>query len=290
VRTGTGWERRNDVNKTVIGCLLLVLATNAFGFYTPQQGRWLSRDPINERGGNNYYCFVKNRPVLLIDPLGLAFAPSNGNPDLTWDYDLKYVSLSDPELVRRGGQGARALTWTSGNDIQDGPPDASIVRVGSCCAKVEHAESTRVIIHARWLDQTAIGNAVNGVTAQGRNEILGHERRRARAILAGISAFYGPVSGQGSIALKCGVVCRKKGWEEARDLLSDYLNAQRFSAWQQYDAYEHTAQGTIGQDDYYQRYDSSDNPGLMNGYFSTFLPTAPTSFNDTVPCPLSDTP
>ena len=43
-----------------------------FRAYDPASGRWLSRDPIAEAGGLNYYAYVGNRPTYSIDPLGLC--------------------------------------------------------------------------------------------------------------------------------------------------------------------------------------------------------------------------
>ncbi|MBU0678742.1 MAG: hypothetical protein KJ626_11565 [Verrucomicrobia bacterium] len=45
-----------------------------FGYrhYHPSSGRWLSRDPIGEQGGQHLYVFVENRPVVYVDPLGLT--------------------------------------------------------------------------------------------------------------------------------------------------------------------------------------------------------------------------
>lgn len=40
--------------------------------YDAQSGRWLSRDPIHEKGGFNLYQYVTNRPVHLVDVDGLA--------------------------------------------------------------------------------------------------------------------------------------------------------------------------------------------------------------------------
>lgn len=49
----------------------LVTAREAQAFYNPSTGRWLSRDPIGERGGQNQYAFVGNKAIDSIDFLGL---------------------------------------------------------------------------------------------------------------------------------------------------------------------------------------------------------------------------
>ncbi|NLH71562.1 MAG: RHS repeat-associated core domain-containing protein [Verrucomicrobia bacterium] len=43
-----------------------------YRFYNPSTGRWLSRDPIGELGGDNLYGFVDNDPLSFVDFLGLA--------------------------------------------------------------------------------------------------------------------------------------------------------------------------------------------------------------------------
>ncbi len=43
-----------------------------YRFYNPYLGRWISRDPIEEYGGVNLYCFVRNRGVNVIDYMGLS--------------------------------------------------------------------------------------------------------------------------------------------------------------------------------------------------------------------------
>lgn len=43
-----------------------------FRYYNPKTGRWLSRDPLGERGGCNLYGFVNNDPLSWIDPDGRA--------------------------------------------------------------------------------------------------------------------------------------------------------------------------------------------------------------------------
>lgn len=44
-----------------------------YRFYSPELGRWPSRDPIEERGGLNLYGFIGNDPVNRWDKLGLSF-------------------------------------------------------------------------------------------------------------------------------------------------------------------------------------------------------------------------
>ena len=43
-------------------------------FYSPALGRWMSRDPIGERGGVYLYVYCENQGVQAIDPLGLVIS------------------------------------------------------------------------------------------------------------------------------------------------------------------------------------------------------------------------
>ena len=41
------------------------------GILHPQTGRWLSRDPVEERGGMNLYNYTENASARFTDKLGL---------------------------------------------------------------------------------------------------------------------------------------------------------------------------------------------------------------------------
>jgi RHS repeat-associated protein len=42
-----------------------------YRYYNPETGRWLNRDPIEERGGLNLYGYVNNNPLSFVDLYGL---------------------------------------------------------------------------------------------------------------------------------------------------------------------------------------------------------------------------
>jgi len=71
-----------------LALLFVTLTENAQAFYNPTTGRWLSRDPIEEKGGTGIYAFVVNNPIKFYDKLGLF--PGFGEPDMQhsqpWDW------------------------------------------------------------------------------------------------------------------------------------------------------------------------------------------------------------
>ncbi len=59
--------------------------------YSPSLGRWLSRDPIQEKGGWNLYGFVSSSPLINFDVLGLSMGKGkeaigkNGEPRIIFE-------------------------------------------------------------------------------------------------------------------------------------------------------------------------------------------------------------
>jgi len=58
------------IRSLALGIVCLV-TINAHAFFDPAIGRWASRDPIGESGGNALFGFVNNDPINQFDELGL---------------------------------------------------------------------------------------------------------------------------------------------------------------------------------------------------------------------------
>ena len=71
MRKVNGMKLKLMIRLLLLALFMAGLAPVAQAFYNPSSGRWLSRDPIGERGGVNLYGFVRNNPVSLVDLLGL---------------------------------------------------------------------------------------------------------------------------------------------------------------------------------------------------------------------------
>jgi RHS repeat-associated protein len=59
----------------LIATLHLQLSTLYYGYryYSASTGRWISRDPIGDRGGVALYGFAHNNPISVVDFFGLSF-------------------------------------------------------------------------------------------------------------------------------------------------------------------------------------------------------------------------
>ena len=70
-------------------------------YYTPELGRWVSRDPISEKGGVNLYGFVRNSVISSYDKLGLFSCQLAEEVGLS-DADMSYVGEDGVSHVARG--------------------------------------------------------------------------------------------------------------------------------------------------------------------------------------------
>jgi len=75
------------------------LSYYGYRFYVPSLGRWLTRDPIGEKGGINLYGFVGNNPISWIDPWGLhgsmCYTDNPNNPRFPDNPDATKVGAND---------------------------------------------------------------------------------------------------------------------------------------------------------------------------------------------------
>jgi len=65
---------------------VLILSSSAFqtlAYYHPDEGRWLSRDPMEEGGGVNLYASVYNNPMFYVDPTAGKPKPEKKPPVFT---------------------------------------------------------------------------------------------------------------------------------------------------------------------------------------------------------------
>ncbi|MCW3110043.1 MAG: Peptidase bacteriocin processing, partial [Segetibacter sp.] len=75
-----------------------------FRIYDANLGRWLSKDPIEESGGLNFYSYVNQNPVNLIDILGLKASCANtcddeGEEEITDKKVAGYLNEFNEEIL-----------------------------------------------------------------------------------------------------------------------------------------------------------------------------------------------
>ena len=64
-------NRSGTVLTAALTAILCCGVLDSSAYYDPKAGKWLSRDPIQEKGGINTTSFCRNDPVNNVDPLGL---------------------------------------------------------------------------------------------------------------------------------------------------------------------------------------------------------------------------
>jgi RHS repeat-associated protein len=115
-----------------------------YRYYDPSTGRWLSRDPIEERGGSNLSAFVGNAPLDYFDFLGqyadfgrklavgsceILILYGHGNPSRTfsWKVSRKYGAGAAIMCFSTENSGGLSddqnlwTTWGEGESVRDLP-------------------------------------------------------------------------------------------------------------------------------------------------------------------------
>jgi len=73
--------------------------------YQPSMGRWLSRDPVEERVGENLMSFLRNDPIPGIDPLGLYNWGTVGDFRITKEGSYTRTTIKGSWFMKRPGDG-----------------------------------------------------------------------------------------------------------------------------------------------------------------------------------------
>lgn len=113
-----------------------------YRYYAPIIGRWLGRDPLEEKGGLNLYAFVRNNPVNAWDILGRdAFIMYIG-----WDYinNCPILDEGDADLSQRY---SNSLTDTQLSQMFGMHADQVMAYVGDVIDKNEKAKAQATAIN-----------------------------------------------------------------------------------------------------------------------------------------------
>jgi hypothetical protein len=63
-------QQRQPIAWSIVVLAVLTVVGSADAYCSPRHGRWLSRDPMEEKGGVNLYVFNRNTPPNAYDALG----------------------------------------------------------------------------------------------------------------------------------------------------------------------------------------------------------------------------
>jgi RHS repeat-associated protein len=72
-------------------------------YYASWLGRWVSEDPMGLRDGPNVFCYVRDNPILLLDPNGMAPAPYNPLTSTTAKSAAKTAHNLDEQWLKSQG-------------------------------------------------------------------------------------------------------------------------------------------------------------------------------------------
>lgn len=184
-----------------------------YRYYSPTIGRWINRDPIEEKGGSNLLTFVKNDPTNQLDALGqysldfhyyvvyylfrLKCYPDSKAKAVAW----RSQSVDDDELTNplRHGVQARIADLTGIHAIIPLDHNLSILRdyhfwgssqhkstkanPSSLRSKIQYALSrNRLVSAGRWLHTYADSWSHDGFTAHANEHINRRDHRRFRLL------------------------------------------------------------------------------------------------------------
>jgi hypothetical protein len=179
-------------------------------YYSPELGRWLSKDPIGEAGGLNLYGMVGNDPVNVWDLLGQK---SKCKCALT---DEKKKKIQDAiDALRKAGFNKIA------DKLQKGLDDEKIIvkeftgldKALGGDAKTPKMSPDKIILNKKWFD--GLSNSISDITELAAK--LSHETKHqdqfstlAGKILYTLGTLFGTIGPTEAPAYKLENKVRKK--------------------------------------------------------------------------------
>ncbi len=108
--------------------------------YAPGLGRWMSRDPIRERGGANVYCWVGNNAITFFDILGLKWTQQLVGSDFYVNFNVGVRgSLNAVDVFNGASAHFEFPDWKD--------PEFDKTSEGCACIK----EGTGILnVHVKW--------------------------------------------------------------------------------------------------------------------------------------------
>jgi hypothetical protein len=142
--------------------LLIATETNAMRWYSPNTGRWLSRDPLAERGGLNIYEYVLNDAINYFDYIGNEASSSNprlkpvsGGAGATGYQDENGSSQNGFFLDIAGGRNnPNVRGFSNGKELLD---QMERLSKNNCCIK-----TFSIATHGRGSPRPSLPSSENG--------------------------------------------------------------------------------------------------------------------------------
>ena len=190
-------KKRNNISFLSVLFVLLGFAELAQAHYSPQLGRFLSRDPIEERGGVNVHAFVRNNPTNTFDKLGLIVVES-------WN--------SAPPAQLGGWIGRTNIRPRRNSEVKIEESEDKL------CAWVEKPADIDILVDVTMIDDP-LGHFT---TTTGYIASSEHEARRVSVARVGYGGTLGVVENE--LSTKCGVV-KRDAPGEAKQALEKYIRS-----------------------------------------------------------------
>lgn len=151
--------------------LLAFMPMAALGYYSPDTGRWTTRDPLEEKGGVNLHAFCENDPVNSCDILGLS---------KYWDAYLGYDAYGPQEVWEKVGGG---LYWLHLTNEGDAYWNSCALRVSRSIVQAGD-EISAGDGRSRNNDYKATMDATRGAKSVTKGTVLKAEKAGARYVLS----------------------------------------------------------------------------------------------------------